>query len=86
MLELALEFIFELFGDFLYEAATDANGSRPLRLTATIIITIFLTAMMIGCLFLLIGSKEPEWLYGADALLFAVLDILLWRKYFKSKR
>ncbi len=86
MLDDIIELIIELVGTIFFDTYDFDTGSKRFRKGWVIFLSVVITAGFAGCLYLFVTAYDDlEWLYGTGAVLLAVMEICLLRKYFKTK-
>ncbi len=88
MLDDIIELIIELVGTIFFDTYDFETGSKRFRIGWVIFLSVVITAGFVGCLYLFINPpllQRDTWLYGAGAVILAVMEIYLLRKYFKTK-
>lgn len=86
MLDDIIEFIIELVATIFFDTYDFETGSKRFRIGWVIFLSVLIIATFIACIYFFATTDDNlEWLYGAGAVVLAAMEILLLRKYFKTR-
>lgn len=86
MLDDIIELIIELVGTIFFDTYDFDTGSKRFRNGWMIFFSVAILAAIIACIYFYVTTDDNlEWFYGTGAVILAVMEIFLLRKYFKTK-
>ncbi len=86
MLDDIIELIIELVGTIFFDTYDFETGSKRFRIVWVIFLSVLMLATFATCIYFFVTTDDNlEWLYGTGAVILAVMEICLLRKYFKTK-
>ncbi|MBQ8787263.1 MAG: hypothetical protein IJZ61_06490 [Oscillospiraceae bacterium] len=86
MLDDIIELIIELAADIFFDTYDFETGSKRFRIGWVVFLSVVMLAAFACCLYFFVTTNDDmKWLYGAGAVIIAVMEICLLYKYFKTK-
>ncbi|MBQ7981662.1 MAG: hypothetical protein IJ305_08695 [Oscillospiraceae bacterium] len=86
MLDDIIEFIIELVATIFFDTYDFDTGSKRFRIGWVIFLSVSMLAAFVACIYFFFTTDDNlEWFYGTGAVILAVMEICLLRKYFKTK-